>query len=71
MNCTLTDCVNLGCVSTTLHTDPDIHFGELVKPNNEERLINLEPENLWLNQGQGRPIDFEKTTACLDYWMEN
>lgn len=62
---TLTDGVDLGSVTTTGDADTDVNVGELVEANDEERLVDLEAEDLGLNQVQGRTVDLDETTAGL------
>lgn len=66
IECTLTDSIDLGSVTTTADTDTDIDAGELVKSNNEERLVDLESEYFWLDKGKGRSVDLDETTASLN-----
>lgn len=61
----LTDGVNLGGVPTTADTDTDVDTGEFVKSDNEERLVDLKSEDLRLNEGKGRSVDLDETTAGL------
>lgn len=61
----LTDGINLGGVTTTVDTDTDVDVGELVKTNDEERLVDLKSEDLWLNEGKRRSVDLDETTAGL------
>lgn len=61
----LTDGIHLGSVTTTSDTDTDIDVGELFKSNDEEGLVDLESEDIWLHEGKGRPVDLDETTAGL------
>ena len=61
----MTDGIHLRSVTTTIDTDTDIDVGELVKSDNEEGLVDLESEDLWLHEGKGRPVDLDETTAGL------
>jgi len=61
----LTDGIHLGSVTTPIDTDTDIDIGKLVKPDNEEGLVDLESEDLWLHEGKGRSVDLDETTASL------
>lgn len=38
----LSDCVDLGCMTTSCHSDSDIDTGEFVEANNEERFVDLD-----------------------------
>ena len=67
----MTDGIHLGSVTTTIDTDTDIDVGELVKPDNEEGLVDLESEDLWLHEGKGRSVDLDETTASLVVWFES
>lgn len=68
---TLTDGIDLGCVTTTVDTDTDVDVGELVKTNNEQRLIDLKSENLWLHKTERRSVDLDKTTTGLSCLIES
>jgi hypothetical protein len=61
----LSDGVDLGNVSTTANSHTDINIGELVKANNEERLVDLEAEDLRLDKLERSSIDLDETTAGL------
>ena len=61
----LSDSVNLGDVTTPRDPDTNINIGELVKTNNEERLVDLEAEDLRLDKLERSSIDLDETTAGL------
>lgn len=61
----LTDSVDLRCVSTTSDSDTDVDAGELVQANDEERLVHLESQDLWLDQVEGLAVNLHKTFASL------
>lgn len=61
----LTDGVDLGCVSTTGNSDSDVDIGELVKSNDEERLVDLESQDLWLDQVEGLSVDLHESFTSL------
>lgn len=61
----LTDGVDLGCVSTTGNSDSDVDIGELVKSNDEERLVDLESQDLWLDQVEGLSVDLYESFTSL------
>lgn len=46
----LTDGINLGDVSTTGDSDADIDVGELLEADDEEWLVDLESQDLWLDK---------------------
>lgn len=62
---TLSDGIDLGSVTTTIDTDPNVDIGEPVQSDDQERLVDLESEDFWLNKVEWRTIDFDKTTAGL------
>jgi len=59
----LSDSVHLRGVSSTLHSDTDIEGRERFLPGDQNRLVDLEAENLRLDEVDGRTIDADKTTA--------
>jgi hypothetical protein len=61
----LSDGVNLRNMASALHPAADVHIGELVKTNNEERLVDLESENLRLDKLERASIDLDETTTGL------
>ena len=61
----LTDGVDLGSVTTTGDAHTDVYVGELVEANDEERLVDLEAEDLRLDERQGTTVDLDETAANL------
>ncbi len=61
----LTNSVDLGCVSTTGNSNSDVDIGELVKTNDEERFVDLESQDLWLDEVEGLAVNLDKTFASL------
>lgn len=61
----LTDGVDLGSVTTTGDADTDVNTGELVGTDDEERLVDLEAEDLRLDQREGLAVDLDETLALL------
>lgn len=61
----LTDGVDLGSVSTTGNADSDVDVGELVETDNEERLVDLESQDLWLNEVEGLAVNLDESFSCL------
>lgn len=62
----LTDGVNLRGVSTTGHSDTDVDVGELVQSYQQQRLVNLESDNLRLDQRDGGTVDLDQALSGLD-----
>jgi hypothetical protein len=68
----LTDGVDLGCVSTTGNSDSDVDIGELVETNNEERLVNLESQDLGLDQIERLSVDLDESfTGLIPFCQSN
>jgi len=61
----LTDGVDLGCVSTTGNSDADIDVGELVETNDQERLVNLESQDLGLDEIKRLSVDLHESLSGL------
>ena len=61
----LSDSVDLGCVSTALDTDTDIDGGEGIFASYEDGLVHLETEDLRLDEVDGGAIDTDEATALL------
>lgn len=61
----LTDGVDLRSVSTTGDADTDVDTGELLEADDEERLVDLEAEDLRLHEVKGLAIDLEETATGL------
>merc|ERR1712023_287910 len=63
-NC-LTNGIQLGSVTTTLHTDADVHLTVPVGTKEQDRLPNLKSERLWLHQLNWHTIDLDEPFALL------
>jgi len=61
----LTDGIDLGDVSTTVNPDANINIGELVETNNEERLVDLESQDLGLDEVEGLSVDLDESFTGL------
>jgi hypothetical protein len=61
----LTNGVNLGCVSTTGNSDADVDVGELVETNDQEGLVDLESQDLWLDEVERLSVDLNESLSCL------
>ena len=61
----LTDSVNLGSVSTTLDADADVDGTESILAGDQNRLVNLETEELRLEEINWGAVDVDKATALL------
>jgi hypothetical protein len=61
----LTDGINLGDVSTTGNSDPDIDTSELVESNNEDGFVDLESQDLGLDEVERLSVDLNESLSCL------
>ena len=61
----LTDGVNLRGVSSSSDADADVDVGELLKTDDQEGLVDLEPQDLGLDEVQGLAVDLKKTLTGL------
>ena len=61
----LADGVDLRGVSTTLDTDTDVDSTEGILARDQDRLVDLEAEDLRLEQVDGGTVDVDETTALL------
>jgi len=61
----LTDGVDLRGVTTTADADADVDVGELVEADDEERLVDLEAEDLGSDVLEGSAVNLDKTVASL------
>jgi ABC-type transporter Mla subunit MlaD len=58
--------VNLRSVTTTLDTDTNVDVRNLVLANEEDRLVDLVPQDLGLRKLDGGSIELDQTLAALD-----
>jgi len=63
----LPDGIDLGGMTTTIDTDPDIDIGKLFGSNNKDRFVNLESEDLWFDQVEGRPVHLDEPRPALQW----
>lgn len=61
----LTDSVDLRSMTTSRDTDADIDFGESLETDNQERLIDLETEDLGLDEVERGAVDLDESTTFL------
>lgn len=61
----LTDGVHLRGVSSSSDTDTDVDTSELLKTDDQERLVDLEPQDLGLDEVQGLSVDLKETLTGL------
>ena len=61
----LTDGVNLRCVSTTSNSDADIYTSEFVETNNQEGFVNLESQDLGLDEIERLSVDLDDSFTGL------
>lgn len=63
----LTDSIDLGGLTTTGNTDTDVNTGESVETDDQEGLVDLESQDLWLNQVQRLSVDLNKSLSGLSF----
>lgn len=61
----LAEGVHLRGVSSTLDAETDVDGGECLLTSNENRLVDLQPEDLGLNQRDRGAVEVNETTALL------
>jgi len=61
----LADSVHLRGVSTTLHAEADVNGAERLLTGNEDRLVDLQAENLGRDERDGRAVEVDKTATLL------
>lgn len=61
----LADGINLGGVSTTLYADADVNRSESILSCDENGLIDLEAEDLWLQKADGGTVNVDKAATLL------
>lgn len=61
----LTDSIDLRCVSTTLHPHTNIKDSEGVLASDQNGLVDLEAEDLRLNEMDRRTVDADETTTLF------
>ena len=61
----LADGIHLRGVSTTLHTKTDVNRGEGILSGNENRLVDLEAQDLRLEERDGRAVDVDEAATLL------
>ena len=64
----LTDGVDLGSVSTTGNANSDVDICELLEADDEEGLVDLESQDLWLNKVEGLE---NPTSENIARWIWN
>lgn len=61
----MTDGVDLGCVSTSGNSDTDVNLGEFVETGDENWLVDLESQDLWLDETEGLSVDLDESLTGL------
>ena len=61
----LTNSVDLRSMTTSSDTDADIDFGESLETDDQERLIDLETEDLGLDEVERGAVDLDESTTFL------
>jgi len=56
-------------VTTTANSDTDIDVGELVETNDQERLVDLESQDFWLNEVERLSVNLNKSLTGLNSIM--
>ena len=64
----LADGVDLGSVSTSGDSDADVDAGELVEADNQERLVDLESQDLGLDQAERLAVDLDQSFTSLFFF---
>ena len=59
----LTNCVDLRNVSSSLYTNTDVNRSKGLFTNDKNGLIDLKSEDLWLKEVDRGAVDFDKTLA--------
>ena len=59
----LTNCVDLRNVSSSLYTNTDVNRSKGLFTNDKDSLIDLKSEDLWLKEVDRGAVDFDKTLA--------
>lgn len=63
----LSDGIYLGSLTTTADADTDVDIGELVQAEDQERLIELESEDLRLDKGDWLSVNLDESLTSLKY----
>lgn len=61
----LTNSIDLRSMTTPSDTDADINFGESLEADNQERLVDLETEDLGLDKAERGAVDLDESTTFL------
>ena len=61
----LTDGVDLRCVSTASNSDADIDVGKLLETDNQEGFIDLESKDFGLDEVEGLSVNFDQALSSL------
>ena len=61
----LTDGVDLRCVSTASNSDADIDVGELLKTDDQEGFVDLESKDLGLDEVERLSVNFDQALSSL------
>jgi len=61
----LTDGVNLRCVSTTSNPDADVDACEFVETNDQEGFVDLESQDLWLDEVERLSVNLDESFTGL------
>lgn len=62
----LSDGVDLRDVTTTGDSNSDVDVGKLVQTGQQQWLVNLESQDLWLNQSDWGTVDLDQTLTGLN-----
>eukprot|EP00327_Prymnesium_parvum_P030403 CAMPEP_0195566032 /NCGR_PEP_ID=MMETSP0814-20130614/820_1 /TAXON_ID=97485 /ORGANISM="Prymnesium parvum, Strain Texoma1" /LENGTH=155 /DNA_ID=CAMNT_0040701107 /DNA_START=200 /DNA_END=668 /DNA_ORIENTATION=+ len=61
----LPDSIDLRGIPTTLHANADVHVGEALAAQKQDRLEDLVPQDLGLHKLDGAAIDLDQATSLL------
>ena len=64
----LADGVDLGSVSTSGDADADVDTSELVEADNQERLVDLESQDLGLDEAERLAVDLNQSLTSLFFF---
>jgi hypothetical protein len=61
----LSDGIDLGGVTTARDADTDVDVGELVETSDQDWLVDLESQDLWLDEVEGLAVDLDESFTGL------
>merc|ERR1719350_2213952 len=67
----LTQCIDLGGITSTLDAKPNINLGATILAEQQQGLIDLDAEDVWLQSVDGAAIDTNKPTSSANQRNSN